>query len=339
MQAILDLTLKDLEYYLQGEGFPGFAANQIFDWIYKKAIYDFNRMTNLSGGLRNFLKRNFYILNLALVKKQVACDGTQKFLFGLSDQAGIESVLIPTSRRLTACISTQVGCKFACRFCASGAQGWQRDLSSGEIIEQVIYLKDNVTRKINNLVFMGIGEPLDNYDSVVKAVHILNSSYCLNIGARKMTISTCGLIPGIERLIGEDLQIELSISLHAGDNQTRTYLMPINKRYPLEKLLSVCRTYFKKTKRQITFEYVLIKGINSDLRQARRLIKRLAGLDAKVNLIPVSPFRDEFPVPNKLEILLFKDILLKAGIAATIRRPRGADIQAACGQLRLMKPI
>lgn len=182
---------------------------------------------------------------------------------------------------------------------------------------------------------MGVGEPLDNYDHVLKAVRILNSPDSVNIGARKMTISTCGLIAGIQRLAGENLQVELSVSLHAGDNQTRTYLMPINKKFPLEKLLPACRNYYKKTKRQITFEYVLIQGINSDLRQARKLTKLLAGLDAKVNLIPVNPFRNEFSRPNKLEILLFRDILLKAGIPATIRRPRGVDIHAACGQLRL----
>ncbi len=336
MQAILDLTLKDLESYLEKEDFPGFAAGQIFSWIYKKAIYDFERMTDLSRNLRSFLKRNFYILSLALIKKQVSCDGTQKFLFALSDRQGIEAVLIPTPRRLTACISTQVGCRFACRFCASGAQGWQRDLTSGEIIEQVIYLKDRAKQRLNNLVFMGVGEPLDNYENVLKAVRILNSPHCLNIGARRMTVSTCGLIPGIERLAEENLQIELSVSLHAGDNKTRTYLMPINKIYPLEKLLSACRAYFKKTKRQITFEYILIKGINTGLGQAERLTKLLTGLDAKVNLIPASPFRNEFSPALKLEILKFRDILLKAGIPATIRRPRGADIQAACGQLKIL---
>ena len=335
MQLILDLTLKDLECCLKAKDFSGFAGKQIFSWIYKKAIYDFDQMTNLSKGLRNFLKRNFYISSLVLVKKQASADKTQKFLFGLSDKQAIESVLIPTPRRLTACISTQAGCRFACRLCASGAQGWRRNLTSGEITEQVICLQDNAGKRINNLVFMGVGEPLDNYDNVLKAVRILNSSYSLNIGARRMTISTCGLIPGIQRLAKENLQIELSVSLHAGDNQTRTYLMPINKRHPLEKLLSTCRAYYKKTKRQVTFEYVLIKGINSDLSQARKLTRLLTGLDAKVNLIPANPFRGEFSVPNKLEILLFRDIFLKAGIPATIRRPRGVDIQAACGQLRL----
>lgn len=335
MQAILDLNLAELEQYFKKHAFPGFASKQVFSWIYKKAIYDFDRMTDLSQDMRSFLKREFYILSLGLVKKQVSADGTQKFLVVLPRQQGIESVLIPTSKRLTACISTQAGCRFACRFCASGQSGWQRNLTTGEIIEQVIYLKDRTKRRINNLVFMGVGEPLDNYDNLLKAIRILNSSPALNIGVRRMTVSTCGLIPGIQRLAKENLQIGLSISLHAGDNQTRTYLMPINKKYPLEKLLSVCRSYFKKTNHQITFEYVLIKGINSNLEQAEKLTKLLIDLDAKVNLIPASPFKQEFSIPNKLETLMFRDVLLKAGIPATVRRPRGADIQAACGQLRL----
>ena len=335
MQTILDLNLKELEYYFKSKGFPGFASQQIFSWIYKKSIYDFDRMTDLSRDLRDFLKQNFYLLRLNLIKKQASFDGTLKFLFGLSAGQGIESVLIPTSKRLTACISTQLGCRFACRFCASGAGGWQCNLTSGEIIEQVIHLKDNADKRLNNIVFMGVGEPLDNYDNVLKAIRVLNSSYCLNIGARRMTISTCGLIPGIKRLTDENLQIELSVSLHAADNQTRTYLVPINKKYPLEKLISACCNYFKRTKRQVTFEYVLIRGINSDLKQARRLTRLLSGLDAKINLIPISENEFGFSAPNKLEILLFKDILIKADIPATIRRSRGADIQAACGQLRL----
>lgn len=335
MKAILGLTLNDLKSYLTKQNFPGFAAQQIFSWIYKKEIFDFDRMADLSKAQRNFLKRNFYILSLSLIEKKESYDGTQKFLFGLSDNQGIESVIIPTPRRLTACISTQVGCKFACRFCASGALGWRRNLDVGEIIEQVIYVKKAAKKRLNNLVFMGVGEPLDNYDNVLKAIHILNSPYSLNIGARRITISTCGLIPGIQKLAEENLQIELSVSLHAADNKTRAYLMPINKKYPLDELLKACRTYFRKTKRQVTFEYVLIKGINSDTRQARILTELFAGLDAKVNLIPASPFRNEFPAPNKLELLMFRDILLKAGIPATIRQPRGADIQAACGQLRL----
>ncbi len=335
MRLILDFSLNDLEIYLKKQNFPVFSARQIFSWVYKKREFNFDRMTNLSYHLRNHLKHHFYISNSILLKRQISSDGTQKFLYKLSDEERIESVLIPISGRLTACISTQVGCRFACRFCASGMFGWRRNLSSGEIVEQLLCLEDSLGSRVNNVVFMGVGEPLDNYDNVLKAVRIFNSPDCLHIGARKMTISTCGLIPGIQRLAEENIQIELSISLHAADNRTRTYLMPINKRYPLEKLLSACRAYFRKTKRQITFEYTLIKNVNSDLRQSQRLARLLVGLDAKVNLIIPSPFRREFAAPNKLEILLFKNALLKHGIPTTIRRPRGIDIQAACGQLRI----
>ena len=335
MQGILEYRIEDLESYLIKHDFPGYASKQIFDWIYKKAVFDFQQMTNLSRQLRSFLKSNFRILSIRLIKKQVSSDGAQKFLFQLGDKQSIESALIPVTRRITACISTQVGCKFACRFCASGLNGWQRDLSAGEIIEQVIYLKNILRQDVSNLVFMGIGEPLDNYDNVLKAIRILNSPYGLNIGARKITISTCGIIPGIQRLAQENLQVELSISLHAADNKLRSFLMPINKKYPLKQLIQACQEYFKKTKRQITFEYVLIKGINSDLQQANRLAKLLANLDAKVNLIPASDNKTGFLAANKLDTLFFRDALLKAGIPATIRRSRGTDIEAACGQLRL----
>ncbi|MFH1678905.1 MAG: 23S rRNA (adenine(2503)-C(2))-methyltransferase RlmN [Candidatus Omnitrophota bacterium] len=348
MQAILDLSIRDLESYLKKHNYPEFAGGQIFSWIYKKEIFDFGQMTNLSKGLRELLKGNFFILSLSLVKKQASSDGTQKFLFtygpgscaqGMGKE-GIESVLIPMTpafSRFTACVSTQLGCRFACRFCASGAQGWRRNLKTGEIIQQVIYLKKTAANRINNIVFMGVGEPLDNYNNVLGAIRILNSSYGLDIGARKITVSTCGLVPGIQRLAEENLQIELSVSLHAADDQTRAFLMPINKKYPLEELLEACRAYFKKTKRQVTFEYVMIKGINSDLEQARKLTKLLTRLDAKVNLIAVNENEFGFSAPNKSELITFRNILFKAGIPTTIRRRRGADIQAACGQLRLMK--
>lgn len=335
MQAILDFNLEQLCRYLEKQGFPHFAAACIFSWIYKKSVSDFNRMTDLSLELRDFLSRNFYIAGFTLLKREISRDGTQKFLFALPDKKTIESVLIPTARRLTACISTQVGCKFACGFCASGALGFKRNLTCAEIIEQTVHLKNKISKPLTHLVFMGIGEPLDNYDNVLKAIRVLNSNYSLNIAARRMTISTCGLIPQIQRLANEGLQIELSLSLHAADNQTRNKLMPINKRYPLEKLLEACRAYFKKTKRQLTFEYVLIKGINDGLSQAKRLTQILSGLDAKVNLIPVNPMHNQIQPPSKLEIFSFRDILLKTGIPATVRRPRGRDIQAACGQLRL----
>jgi len=339
MQGILNLSLEDLAKIFKRQGFAAFASRQIFNWIYKKEVFDFERMTDLPKRLRHFLKQNFYVISLVLIRRQISFDGTQKFLLGLSDQQGIESVIIPTARRITACISTQVGCRFACRFCASGQDGFKRNMTTAEIIEQAIYLRKYIGKRINNIVFMGVGEPLDNYDNVLGAIRILNSSYSLNIGARKMTISTCGIIPAIKRLAQENIQIELSISLHAANNQLRTYLMPINKKYTLEKLIQASRDYFNITKRQVTFEYILIDGINSDLRQARKLTELLVGLDAKVNLIPASPFKNRFSAPNKLDMLLFRDILIKAGIPATLRRWRGVDIQAACGQLRLFTKI
>ncbi|MFH1578484.1 MAG: 23S rRNA (adenine(2503)-C(2))-methyltransferase RlmN [Candidatus Omnitrophota bacterium] len=334
MQAILNFNLKDFESFLEKHGFARYAGRQIFSWIYKQAIFDFQQMTNLSKPLHVFLKRNFNVLGLQLIERQVSSDQTEKFLFALSGRQTVESVLIPTTRRLTACLSTQVGCRFACRFCASGAHGWQRNLETAEIIEQLIHLRNAAVRRINNIVFMGVGEPLDNYDNVFKAIRILNSADSFNIGARKITISTCGLIPGILRLSEENLQIELSISLHAADNQTRSFLVPINKKYPLEELFKTCRAYFKKTKRQITFEYVLVKDVNSDLKQAKKLVKLFNRLDAKINLISLSANKSGFSPPNKLETLLFRDVFLKAGIPAEIRRSRGSDIMAACGQLR-----
>jgi 23S rRNA (adenine2503-C2)-methyltransferase len=256
----------------------------------------------------------------------------------LKDKNLIEAVIIPQDERITGCVSTQIGCKFNCRFCASGLSGFKRNLLSSEIIEEVLYLKNNsCEHKLTHLVFMGIGEPLDNYDNVIKAIRIINSKQALNIGARRITISTCGIVPGIKRLSDEDLQIELSISLHSADDRTRSHLMPINKIYPLRDLIVACRQYIKKTNRQVTFEYVLIKDINSGLQSAQKLSKILRDLRlCKVNLIPANPIK-EFTIepPNKLEILLFQDHLLKAGINVTLRKPRGEDIEAACGQLRL----
>jgi len=294
-------------------------------------------MSDLSSGLRLKLKENFSFGSLRLINKRLSADGTEKFLFALTDKGSVEAVSIPTENRATGCISTQVGCKFACSFCASGLHGFKRNLSAAEILEQALFLKDGSrVRKLTHLVFMGTGEPLDNYDNLLKSIRIINSKEAFNIGARRITISTCGITPGIKRLSGEGLQIELSVSLHASDDRTRSRIMPINKRYPLESLLTACREYIKKTDRQITFEYVLIQGLNSDLQSSRELSKILKGLNCKVNLIPAN-FVAELGIepPGKLEILMFRDCLLKAGIGVTLRKPRGQDIEASCGQLRL----
>jgi 23S rRNA (adenine2503-C2)-methyltransferase len=337
MKDIKEISLSELEGILKTMVDQPFHARQIIAWIYKKGVFDFEAMSDLPLDLRERLKENFYISNLKLTKSIKSCDGTEKLLFQLKDGNFIEAVIIPTQRRITGCISTQVGCKFACRFCASGALGFKRNLSTSEIIEQVLYLKSSRNdKKLTHIVFMGIGEPLDNYDNLIKAVRIINSPYTFNIGARRITISTSGVIPALKKLPAEDLQIELSVSLHAADDEIRSRLMPINKIYPLKDLIIACREYAATTNRQITFEYILIKDINSSLQNAIKLGKLLAELECKVNLIPCNPIKElGMQPPEKREILLFKDRLIGSGINVTLRRPRGEDIEAACGQLRL----
>ncbi len=338
MQDLKDLSLKELEDRIGQWQFPQFHAAQIFSWIFKRGVLEFENMTDLPVGLRSKLMDNFSLKSLKIKKKLVSLDGTEKFLFQLKDLLAIETVLIPAEDRLTACVSSQVGCKFACLFCASGIGGFKRNLTTGEIVEQVLCLKyGSKSKNLTNLVFMGIGEPLDNYDNVLKAIKNINSKHGLGLGARKITVSTCGVIPGIIRLIAENLQIELSVSLHAADDQTRSLLVPINKKYPLKLLIGACKEYIEKTNRQITFEYVLIKDVNSNLESAQKLAKIAQNLKTcKINLIPVNTIKEKniYP-PNKLEILFFKDRLVKSGVNVTLRKARGQDILAACGQLRL----
>lgn len=337
MQDIKDLDLKELESVFKGWGLAPFRAGQVFSWIYKKGVTDFERMGNVPADLRKRLGENFYISGLKVIQNPRSEDGTEKFLFQLQDANFVEAVNIPAGVRLTACLSSQVGCKFSCSFCASGMLGFKRNLACGEIIEELYHLRNSAPgQRLTNIVFMGTGEPLDNYDNVLKAVRIINSKYGFNIGARRITISTNGIIPGIKKLAEESLQIELSVSLHAADDKTRSGLMPINKLYPLRELIETCRRYIKMTNRQVTFEYVLIKGINSDFTCAQKLSTILKGLNCKVNLILFNPV-DELDIkpPNRQETHLFKDCLVKSGIHATLRKSRGQDIEAACGQLRL----
>lgn len=331
-----DFSLKELEDFLQAKKYPAYHSRQIFSWIYKKDLTDFQSMSDLTLDLRRLLAENFYISQLKLIKKETSRDATAKFLFALGDGNLIESAIIPTLKRNTACISSQIGCKFKCGFCASGIGGWRRNLSASEIINQLIMLNNFLKPlRISHVVFMGTGEPLDNYENVLKAIRIINSPQGFGIAARRITISTSGIIPGIERLMKEKLQIELSVSLHAGDDTTRNKLMPVNKEYPLARLITACRNYSRLTNRQVTFEYILIKGFNSGLDSALNLTKLLKGWNCKVNLIPYNPIKEfTFTPPTKLEVLFFQDKLLKAGVKITLRMPRGTDISAACGQLR-----
>lgn len=316
-----------------------FRARQVFSWIYKKGARDIEKMSDVPLEFRQRLAQRFTLEALALSEVFSSRDGTKKFLFKLNDANLVEAVSIPAPGRVTGCVSSQAGCKFACSFCASGMAGFRRNLETSEIVDEVLYLKFKAGAGLTHVVFMGTGEPLDNYDNVLKAVRIINSPDALGIGARRITISTCGIVPGIQRLAKEGLQIELSVSLHASNDTLRSQLMPVNKRYPLRELMQACREYARTTGRQVTFEYVMIKNCNSDLQNARELATILRGMMCKVNLIPVNPVITGCEPPGKVEALMFRQKLLDQKVTATIRVPRGQDIKAACGQLRLRKEI
>jgi 23S rRNA (adenine2503-C2)-methyltransferase len=292
-------------------------------------------MTNISKNDISLLEKNFYILRIALLEKLKSKDGTEKFLFELPDKEVIESVFIPRGKYNTACLSSQVGCRFACIFCASGKK-FVRNLSTSEIITQLLEMMNITKKKITHIVFMGIGEPLDNYDNVIRAIHILNSPLGFNIGARRITISSCGIIPKIKKLKNEGLQIELSISLHSADDCLRSRLMPVNKKYPVRELIACLKDYIKQTNRQITFEYVLIKDVNDRIDDINMLIRALKGLNCKINLILCNlAEKGAFKRPSKKQAQDFKYRLIKNGLHSTLRKSRGEDIRAACGQLRI----
>ncbi|HOW35474.1 MAG TPA: 23S rRNA (adenine(2503)-C(2))-methyltransferase RlmN [Candidatus Omnitrophota bacterium] len=332
---IRNLSYEELLAYLKTQEEKVFRAHQIFDWIYKKGAKNFEGMTNISKGLVQKLKNDFSFLQCELLKQNDSLDGTVKFLFKLEDNEKIETVVIPAVDRATVCVSTQAGCKFRCAFCASGRGGFSRDLTCAEIVSQILYVKNHSPQPLSHVVFMGTGEPLDNYDNVMKAVRLINSKQGMNIAARHITISTCGLIPEMLRLTQEDLQIELSVSLHGSNDEVRNILMPVNKKYPLEDLIEACREYIKRTNRQITFEYILIKDLTCTAEAAQELGGLLRNMICKVNLIPCNPVDElRYQPPQKLEILFFKKKLTELGIHATVRLPRGRDIDAACGQLR-----
>lgn len=335
---IRDLSFEDLSSYMTSIGEKAFRAVQIFEWIYQKNAWSFDVMGNLSKELRKQLKKDYFLGPFAIATKQISSEGTTKFLFDLHDQEKIESVLIPTKTRTTACISTQAGCKFGCKFCASGIGGWSRNLTCGEIVTQVLHVREESMkhkRPLSNIVFMGTGEPLDNFDNLFKAIRIINSEKGIGIGARHITISTVGLVPGIKELAKQNLQIELAISLHGYDNESRNLLMPVNRKYPFDVLVDACREHFKQTKRQITFEYILIKDVTCTDKAVESLKKAFKGIICKMNLIPYNPV-SEFghKTPTREEMFSFRNKLEAAGIHSTIRTPRGKDVNAACGQLR-----
>jgi 23S rRNA (adenine2503-C2)-methyltransferase len=334
---IKDISLHELHAWVAKLDQPDYRAIQLAKWLYQKLAADFNQMSDLPLEFRQKLKEQFVITWHQVLQKQVSKDGAVKYLWKLADGETVESVLIPSQNRFTICVSTQVGCKLGCKFCASGVAGFRRHLNCGEILDQILAArKDQPNRRITHLVFMGMGEPMDNYNNVLAAVRWMNSSAGLNIGARKITISTSGIIPGIQKLAKEGIQVELSVSLHAGNSEVRNRLMPINRKYPIEQLISACRDYIQRTNRQITFEYTLISGVNDRVEDANDLAKLLKRMKCQVNLIPLNPIR-EFPhEPPTVEVAKqFRKRLQSLGVDATIRKTMGRDIDGACGQLRL----
>jgi len=345
------MTTKPLAHSLAREewegvcaewGFPKFRASQIWQGLHVALAETWDAVRGLPADLRGKLKAAYDLNALEVVEKTGT--GARKFLLKCRDGNYVEAVLIPSSGRNTLCVSSQVGCAFGCAFCASGAKGCERDLEAGEIVAQAVVASRLLRHegaalgRPENVVVMGMGEPFANYNAVFKALRILNAADGLNIGARHITVSTCGVVPGIERMAGEGMQIELSVSLHAPCNELRSRLMPVNKRWPLEALLAACRAYTEKTGRVITFEYTLVAGVNDSPRHAREVAKLLRGTRGRVNLIPLSPvegFAGAAPTPRACADFLRE--LERAGLNATLRQSRGGEVDAACGQLRLRR--
>ncbi len=334
-QNIKNYTQEELkEIFLSLDEKP-FRAEQVFKWIHCDNVDSFDEMTNISIKLREKIDEKFTINRFKIIKKLESKDGTKKYLFDVLDGNAIETVLMKYKYGYTICVSSQIGCKMGCKFCASTGIPFVRNLEAGEIVEQILAVEKEENVKISNIVFMGIGEPLDNYDNVIKAIRIINHPKGLNIGARHISISTSGLVPNIYRLAEEKIQCTLSVSLHSSDNDKRSEMMPVNKVYSIQELIKACRDYIKITNRRISFEYALSKDNNDNIKDAKELVKLLKGMLCHVNLIPINPIESgKFKKSTNENIIKFRDYLNENGIVATIRRELGSDIEAACGQLR-----
>ena len=335
MKNIKDFNLEELQNEIIALDEKKFRTEQIFKWLYVDKVKEFDDMTNLSLELREKLKQNYTMCNFKILKKQESTDGTKKYLFDVLDGNAIETVLMQYHHGKTICVSSQIGCKMGCKFCASTGIKFVRSLTSGEIVEQILAVEQDIGDKISNVVFMGIGEPFDNYDNVMGAIKIINNQKGLNIGARHISISTSGLVPIIYKFADEELQCTLSISLHATNDEKRSSMMPINNRYNIKELMEACRYYIEKTNKRISFEYALAKDNNDNLKDAKELVDLLKGMLCHVNLIPINKIENgEFSKSTNENIIKFRDYLNEHGIVATIRRELGSDIDAACGQLR-----
>ena len=329
------LNTAETEEWIVNLGLEAYRGRQIRHWLLGRLAASFDEMTNLPKSLRTLLAEKATINHLELFKVQSSKDGTRKYLFKLHDEHFIESVLIPERDHFTLCISSQAGCALNCRFCLTAKQGFKRDLETPEIIEQVIQVKRSMDDpdRMTNIVFMGMGEPLANYDAVVKAIENLVSEDGLNFSHRKVTLSTCGLVPQMKKL-GQDVTVNLAISLNAADDETRSFLMPINRKYPLKTLLSACKDFPLPNRRMITFEYILIEDVNDRDEDALKLVDILGDIRAKINLIPLNPHPgSDMSPPSAKAILHFQEILIKNHFTAIIRKSKGEEISAACGQL------
>ena len=333
---IKSLSLNELKEFVKELKLPAFRANQIFEWLHVKLCDSFDDMTNLSLSLREQLKDNCELVKLDIVEKQISKkDGTRKYLFKLKDGNLVESVFMPYKHGNSVCVSSQVGCKMGCRFCASTIDGWLRNLSASEILEQVYEIQKDTGERVSNVVIMGTGEPLDNYDNVIRFILMLTREPGLKISQRNITLSTCGLVPEILKLAEEKLEITLAISLHAVTDEERKELMPIANKYSIEELMNAVDAYFESTGRRISFEYSLVKGVNDTAAHAHKLAGLLKNKVCHVNLIKVNPVTERnYASPTDESAHQFQNRLEKSGINVTIRREMGRDIDGACGQLR-----
>lgn len=332
---LLDMDTADLEIFLKGMGQQKFRAKQIFKWL-GRGVQSIDEMTDLSIKLREDLKEKAAVGSLETARRLVSqIDGTRKYLFRLQDGNMIETVLMEYKHGFTVCISSQVGCRMGCKFCASTGAGFMRNLTPGEMLGQIVAVQNDADVRVGNIVIMGIGEPFDNYDNIMKFLRLAHEPDGLNIGYRHMTVSTCGLLPEIKRFTEEDMPVNLSISLHAPNDEIRQQTMPISRKYSIDKLIEACKIYTEVTKRRITFEYAMIEGVNDSAANAAELASRLKGMLCHVNLIPANKVEGTgFNHSRRQRMESFMEILQRSGIETTIRRELGSDINAACGQLR-----
>ncbi len=338
MQSLYDFNYEQIQQYALDQGWKKFRGHQIFQWLYRKRVQSIDEMSDISKECRDFLKENFIVNPCKIVDKQVSSDGTTKYLFELTDGALVESVLMIYDYGKSVCVSSQVGCNMGCDFCASGLLKKRRDLTSGEMVAQVLSVQkdlDETDDRVSHVVVMGTGEPFDNYEHVMNFVKTINHDLGLGIGGRHITISTCGIVPKILAFAQAKTQYNLAISLHAPNDTLRNKLMPINKAYPLEELMKALKVYTDLNNRRLTFEYILLKGINDQQIHADQLADLIRGINAYVNLIPYNEVDEHgYRSVDRKSAMVFYDRLMKKGIRATIRKEHGGDIDAACGQLR-----